>query len=134
MLATSCRTSGAEVLPPAAPVVEVVMREYYFDYDGRIPSGRVIFRAVNAGTLLHRVVVFQMPEDLPPIDELLHGSGQRIMVPLAGIPPQLPGGSGTFALDLAPGRYAMICTLVSRDDNQTHAVKGMSSEFRVQGQ
>ncbi len=110
------------------------MREYRFDYDTAIPTGRVVFRAINAGTLLHRVVVFQMPDDLPPIDELLRNSGRRILVPLAGIPPQLPGASGTFALDLGPGRYAIICTLVSRDDNETHALKGMASEFRVQGQ
>ncbi len=134
VLASSCQTSAAEVLPPSTPVVEVAMREYRFDYDTAIPSGRVVFRAVNTGSLLHRVVVFPMPDDLPPIDELLRGSGQRIMVPLAGIPPQVPGASGTFALDLTPGRYAMICTMVSRAGNETHAVKGMASEFRVQGQ
>ena len=110
------------------------MREYAFDYGPTIPSGRVIFRAINAGTLLHRMVVFEMPDELPPIDELLRGSEQRVMVPQAGIPPQFPGASGTFALDLAPGRYAMICTMVSRDDNKTHALKGMASEFRVQGE
>ena len=119
-------------MPPTTPVVNVTMREYRFDHDATIPRGRVVVRAVNAGTLLHRLVLLPLSDDLPPIDQLLRESERRVLVPLAGIPPQLPSKSGTFAVDLAPGRYGMICTLMSRDGNETHAVKGMASEFRVE--
>jgi hypothetical protein len=41
-----------------------------------------------------------------------------------------PGGNGAVAVDLGPGRYALICFLTD-DDGQSHALKGMATEFRI---
>lgn len=91
----------------------------------------MIFRIRNVGSIPHRLAVVPLPEDFPPIQEQLRGSERRFIDPIAGIYQRLPGSTGTFAVDLAPGRrYAMICFVVDPDD-KSHAVKGMTSEFRA---
>lgn len=134
LLATSaCTASSAPTIPlPAGePTVVVSMDEYGFHYQPDIPSGRVVFRFDNVGELPHRVTVVPLDEDVPPIVEQLQGSDRRTVSPLAGIPGRPPGASGTFAVDLVPGvRYALIC-FVEDADGQSHASKGMASEFRA---
>lgn len=132
---TAC--SGAlereQPLFQGAPTVVVGMDEYRFDYDADIPAGRVVFKVVNTGETVHRLTMVPLEEDIPPIDQQLRGTDRRFLARFAGIPNRAPGDSGTFAVDLVPGvRYAMIC-FVTDADGQTHAVKGMSSEFRAGG-
>jgi hypothetical protein len=39
---------------------------------------------------------------------------------------------GAFAVDLEPGeRYAFVCFARDPDDDQSHALQGMTSEFRT---
>lgn len=131
----SCQTTGKPTankapLPTASPVVVVTMREYRFDYDPNIPSGRVVFRFVNKGQRTHRPSLLPLPEDVPPIDEQLRGSKRRAIRPFAGVSDQRSGAIGTFAVDLIAGqRYALIC-YAQDPDGTPHALKGMSSEFR----
>jgi hypothetical protein len=102
------------------------------EYDHAIPAGRVVFRFVNVGEEKHRPSLLPLPEDVPPIGEQLRGSERRAAVPFAGIREVEPGESGTFAVDLSPGqRYALICFAIA-PDGESHALKGMSSEFRAQ--
>lgn len=131
----SCQAPGKSQrnkapLPTASPVVVVTMREYRFDYNRTIPSGRVVFRFLNQGQVPHRPALVPLPEDLPPIDQQLRGSKRRAVSPLGGVFDRRPGTIGTFAVDLVAGRrYALIC--YARDpDGSSHAVKGMNSEFR----
>lgn len=110
------------------------MREYRFDYDDAIPAGRVVFRIQNEGEVEHRLTLVPLPEDLPPIDEQIRGSVRQGVTPFAGVSERLPGGEGLFAVDLVAGqRYGMVC-FVTDADGQSHAVKGMTSEFRAAGQ
>ena len=135
LLSTSCQSSsGAEApLPPGPPVVVVTMDEYSFEYDKQIPSGRVVFRFVNAGDVAHQPDVVPLAEDIPPIDEQLRGDTRAVVFPMAGVPTRDPGETGTFAVDLAPGaRYAIIC-FARNEDGASHALLGMSSEFRAEG-
>lgn len=107
------------------------MDEYRFEHDLPVPAGRVIFRIRNVGSITHRLAVVPLPEDFPPIQEQLLGTERRFIGPVAGIYERRPGSTGTFAVDLAPGqRYAMICFVVDLDE-KSHAVKGMTSEFRA---
>jgi len=86
----------------------------------------------NTGTIPHRVTMLRLPDDLPPLDEQLKGTERRPISPFAGIYDRLPGREGTFAVDLAPGqRYGMVCFIV--DEGGSHAVRGMSTEFRAPG-
>ncbi len=135
LLLTSCQEaqSAKGPLPPGPPVVVVTMDEYSFDYDQQVPSGRVVFRFVNDGDVAHQPDVVPLPDDLPPIDEQLRGDARAVVFPLAGVPTRDPGETGTFAVDLAPGaRYAIICFARNRD-GASHALLGMSSEFRAEG-
>ena len=119
-----------EPFPSAPPVVVVSMREYRFDYDRAIRSGRVVFRLVNKGQVPHRPSLLPLPGDLPPIDKQLRGSKRRTLRLFAGVGDRRPGATGTFAVDLVAGRrYALIC-YAEDPDGRPHAVKGMSSEFR----
>ncbi len=107
------------------------MQEYRFNYSPDVPAGRVVFRVRNVGTVNHRLTLLPMADDLPPIDEQLRDSIPQPAAPLAGIPEIPPGQSGTFAVQLEDNkRYAIVC--FTEDDNgESHAVKGMSSEFRA---
>lgn len=133
---TGCAERGLRnvaALPQPTPVVVVTMSEYSFDVEPRVPSGRVVFRFRNTGRLPHRVTLLALPEDLPPIKAQLLGSERRYLEPFAGMLERLPGGTGSFAVDLEPGRrYGIVCFTVDRD-NQSHAQKGMSTEFRAAG-
>jgi hypothetical protein len=106
---------------------------YRFVYQPVIPGGRVVWKVVNAGRLVHRLTLLPLSDDLPPIDEQLHGEERQALTPFAGVPDRLPGETGTFATDLLPGhRYALIC--FNQDpDGVSHALKGMNSEFRTTG-
>lgn len=135
VMATSCSAPSEPTipLPAGAPTVVVTMDEYRFDYDPEVPAGRVVFRFDNVGQLPHRATMLPLPDDLPPIDEQLRGTERQVINPFAGIPDRPPGASGTFAVDLLPGvRYAIIC-FVEDPDGQSHAQKGMASEFRAAG-
>lgn len=121
-------------LPPSPPEVFVTMAEYRFDYDdNKIPPGRVLFRFANVGRRPHRPTLLPLAEHLPPIDQQLRGDVRRVVPPFAGITTRVPGKSGVISVDLVPGqRYALICTFAD-DEGGSHAVKGMSSEFRTTG-
>jgi hypothetical protein len=107
------------------------MREFAFDYDHDVPAGRVVFRFRNVGHVDHRVTLVSLPEDLPPIDEQIRGSTRQFVAPFAGTYPRPPGATATFAVDLVAGRrYGLVC-FVQDPDGQTHALKGMTSEFRA---
>lgn len=132
VMATSCQGSPARAAPLPAPpaVVDVTMSEYRFEYPPVVPSGRVVFRVRNAGQVEHQLELLHLSEEFPPIDVQVRGSERRVVTPLAGVRNRRPGASGTFAVDLVPGRrYAIVC-FVRDSDGEVHAVKGMNSEFR----
>lgn len=128
--ATSCGDDRASVAPVRPPVVlNVTMSEFAFKHREEIPAGRVVVKVDNDGQLEHELRLIPLPEDLPPIPEQLR-SEQRQALPTTAILQLGPPGSGTFAVDLAPGRYGLVCFLEDIE-GERHALKGMSSEFRV---
>lgn len=131
LLGVGC--AGHRSKPPlfgGSPEFVVTMREYEFDYSHGIPSGQVIFRFVNAGKAGHAPILQPLDEDLPPIDEQLHGPNRVAVQPFASILPRQPGQTSTIVVQLVPNqRYAFICT--ASDSGQSHALRGMNSEFRT---
>jgi hypothetical protein len=128
---TGCATARGAALPPPAPTFGIVMREYRFDHAAQAPSGRVIFRAHNAGAIPHELTLVHLPADYPAtIDEQLHAPTRRSVDTVAILFNRLPGEDGVFAADLAPGRYGFICFLKD-PDGVAYAFKGMSSVFAV---
>jgi hypothetical protein len=130
VVAMACSRPPLAALPPRPPVVTIGMTEHAFQPDRPIPGGLVVFEAENRGTVEHEVVVVEVPPDLPPILEQLRGEERRIITTVVAVPPQAPGASGRFVMDLGPGRYAMIC-FIQDPDGQSHGAKGMAREFRI---
>lgn len=129
--ASGCTPSTSREAPASAPVVDVGMNEYEFSFDaGDVGAGRVVFRARNLGRLDHELLLAELPEDLPPLAEQLQSDKRRPLSNVGRVSLRRPGTTGTFAADLAPGRYAMIC-FVRDPDGDLHAIKGMAREFSV---
>lgn len=127
---SSC--SETNTFPPAPHVVPVSMTEYRYGYEPPSSPGRIVFEARNVGRLDHELVLISVPEDIPPIDQQLR-SDKRLVVPtVARLAPRGPGHRGTFAVDLEPGRYALVCFVKDADGAQ-HDKKGMSAEFTIKG-
>lgn len=131
-LAVSCQGSAQRSgpLPPPAPVVPLTMREYGFNLGSTIPTGRVVFEVTNTGRLEHEVVLLALPEGAPSVAEQLR-TGKGLTLRTQAVLPRLaPGAGTTFAADLVPSRYALLC-FVKDGDGQDHVRKGMTAEFRV---
>jgi hypothetical protein len=122
---------GKTVLP-GPQVVDLTMTDNRYEYLPPARAGRVVFRVRNAGTQQHRIAVYPLPEDMPPIDVQLRGSERRNVERLAAPLPRRPEETQSFAVDLQPGqRYAFLCFLRSPTEQKTYAELGMSSEFRA---
>ena len=129
---SSCVVGGstAAPLPPPPERVDIAMTEYRFDVTAQFHPGRMVFRAENRGTMDHSVTLVALPEDYPPLDEQLRGDTRRGATTIAMLRRRPPGAKGTFAVDLGPGRYGIVC-FVPDPDGTVHALKGMNFEFRV---
>lgn len=106
------------------------MREYGFRLDPPSRAGRTVFTARNEGQRPHEMVLVALPQGFPPIAEQLRGDTRRAVDTVATVPARRPRASGAFAVDLGPGRYALLCFLTDPDGMQ-HARKGMSTEFTI---
>lgn len=126
----ACSPAQGHALPPPAPDFEVVQREFRFDHQPVVAAGRVVFRVGNAGRLDHELTLVRLPEDFGPIADELASEERRSVATTAYLLPRAPGATGTFAVDLAPGRYALIC-FIPDAGGVAHYEKGMSSEVRA---
>ena len=129
LLAASCGGSD-EAFPRPVPTVDVAMHEYGFVYKAELRSGRTVFRVRNTGTLDHQVVLIYLPPEIPSLAAQLRSTERQVVPTVVSLPPRGPGRTGTFAVDLDPGRYGFVC-FVEDSDGVQHVHKGMSSEFRI---
>ncbi len=106
------------------------MRRYRFAYTPPRVPGRVVFKISNGDTLVHDLVLLLIPKDVPPIDVQLRGTKRAFAPIIADLPPRSPDTTTSVAVDLAPGRYGLVC-FVRDPDGQQHAQKGMAAEFRI---
>ncbi|HEX2699716.1 MAG TPA: hypothetical protein VHM89_05870 [Acidimicrobiales bacterium] len=118
-------------LPASPQVVDVTMGEYGFSYDHSVSAGRAVFRAANTGALPHELVLVVVPKELAGhLAAQLQSSKRKAVATRGYLPPRPPGADGTFAVDLRPAHYALMC-FVTDPDGEVHARKGMVSEFTV---
>lgn len=129
LLAASCGGSG-EAFPRPVPTVDVAMREYGFEYEARFRSGRTVVRVRNEGQLEHQLILIYLPPEVPSLEAQLRSSERQVVPTVVSLQPRAPGRTGTFAVDLDPGRYGFVCFVQDADGVQ-HVHKGMSSEFRI---
>lgn len=130
-LGAGCVKPNAEsVLPPRPAEFQIDMNDYRFDHAALAPAGRVVVRARNVDSKTHSMSLISLPEDYPPLDEQLHGEERRPAAIMARLPERPPGAADSFAVELQPGRYGLVCNVRDRD-GVPHSLKGMNSEFRV---
>lgn len=122
---------GGPDWPPTVPEITVTLQDGAIELDQPVPSGRVVFRVHNAGTMRHRVTLIPLPDDLLPLEEQLAGDERRSVSPLGATNTHPPGEGTAFAVDLEPGqRYGFVC-FEETDDGTVHARTGENAEFRA---
>lgn len=124
-------SQAGEPLPPAPPTVEVELVDHDVGYQRPVPAGRVVFEIHNAGDQVHRLALIPLPDDLPPIEEVL-ADERRWQVQLAARVPNLaPGETGMFAVDLAEGQRYALMDFSKTPEGTTHGRLGVADEFRA---
>lgn len=105
------------------------MRDHAFEIEGSLQPGRIVVRVTNHGEADHDLTLLEIPADIDGIDELL-ASSEGGLSPAYTMATRAPGETGTFAVDLAEGRYAVLCSETDADGTP-HYRKGMAAELEV---
>lgn len=131
----SLRVRGDNGLRLPSSIPNVTAGEYGFEFEP-LPAGanRVLFRNVGPDQM-HLAAFVEFPEGTDEAEALpaLLGRGNPAVVPaqrvVAG--PFVPGGGGTFVLNLKPDRiYGLFCNLRDRSGGPPHLTQGMVGVFR----
>ncbi len=140
-----CSAPGASAPGASAPgasaaadatVVEVTLQEFSVLLDkAEVPAGSVTFETTNVGPDdVHEFVVIKTdlaPGDLPvdatgTVDEA--GGGMTVIGEIEDI---AVGASMSVTLDLAAGKYVLICNIYTEAENEAHYREGMRVAFTV---
>jgi len=107
--------------------VPVRLEEYTVSVADSVPSGPVSFRASNLGAIEHELTVLRTdldPDDLPVKDSEARTNARGIRE--VGATERIQAGEEEIlALNLRPGRYALICNVPG------HYQSGMRTGLRV---
>lgn len=119
-------------LPAPPATVTLTVSEYRITRQpDQLRQGRVVLDVTNAGRLAHQITVFPIPAGLSgSLDQQLRSARRIPASPLAVLPTVAATEHNTIALDLARGRYGLVCFLKD-DDGTSHAVKGVNAELHV---
>jgi outer membrane protein assembly factor BamE (lipoprotein component of BamABCDE complex) len=127
--------TAATAASAAAPVADITVKEedFAFGMPSEVAAGPHVFEAVNGGGQPHEAVLVMLNEGATAKDVAAAfapgGSGQPPALPLGGSAPHMVGASGTFPVDLQPGRYALLCFLTDPATGKAHTELGMMAEF-----
>jgi len=130
-----CSGAGASATPAGPTSVDVTLQEWAIaPSTTTLQAGKVTFNAKNMGpTDEHEMVVIR--SDLPLLG-LPTGSDGKVdeegagLTALGEVAELAVGASGSVTVDLAAGRYLLICNIVDADGD-AHYGKGMASELTV---
>lgn len=128
---SACAQSAQSSRPAAVPIIVVAMAEYRFDHARMADPGRTILHVVNRGTESHELTLLALPAEFDkPVEALFQDGETRSFATTALVFAKPPGGVAKLAVDLRPGRYALIC-FVENSAGLQHVRIGMLSELRV---
>jgi len=116
--------------------VKVTLSEWSVQRDkAELPAGSITFEVTNTGPDdIHEFVVIRTdlaPGSLPTdstgkVDE--EGGGMVVEGEIEDI---AVGASDTLTLDLAAGKYVLICNIYTEEENEAHYHEGMRTDFTV---
>jgi len=131
------KIDGLETVTPApegdTAVLGFTLTEYAFTAVGATSTPEfpvLLIHGANAGTEPHEMVVIKLPESMT-VDQLLADESLFSQVEFIAQASYEPGHEGDIALvNLPAGTYTLVCFFTA-PDGQSHAAKGMVSEFEV---
>jgi hypothetical protein len=126
------RTAAASPNPPREVVVHA--GDYSFHAPDTIPAGLTRIRLLNQGQEPHHLQLARL-EGGHTVRDLLDSAAKGNLTPawvtyVGGPNVPRPGATGEVAVNLAPGNYAMLCFITSRD-RVPHLAKGMLRPLTV---
>lgn len=133
----SAAAEEAETRGSAAPrVVEISGRDFAFDAPAEISAGWVTFRFTNEGREPHHATLVRLADGVT-VEDIVesYGAGKPMVegvIALGGPNAVMGGIAATATVELAPGRYAIVCFIPS-PDGTPHLSKGMIQALTVTG-
>lgn len=117
---------------PTATDAGITLEEFVIKPDTtRASPGTVTFHVRNEGKVSHEFLVIEsdLPKAQLPRDGIRGVDESKVDIAgrLEEIP---PGGEDALELELAPGKYVLICNLFQ--DGESHYLSGMYNAFTVQ--
>jgi hypothetical protein len=124
-------TNAPPSLPEADARVELV--DYRFELPDSIPGDALLEVTNAADREPHEMEIARLDEgaDAGDVLDALAAGQSPPATPLGGMQALLPGGSQLLRLDLAPGEYAVWCSIPSPFDQTPHHAKGMLQEVTI---
>jgi len=120
--------------PPPSEDLTVTMHDHGFQLTAPVPGGRPRWRIHNNGSEPHQALLVRLPEDANEFQERLwftNGSrGSRRGIPSGGVVELQPDADAWFSVELKPGRYLLICTIVEQEGR--HFDLGMIYRFTIE--
>jgi hypothetical protein len=134
-LASSCSRAESTERPDASRELLVRTAEFSFSAPDTIAAGYLTIRLVNDGAEMHHMQLVRLGEGHSFADfRESAAAGNPIpawVTPVGGPNASSPGGDARVAVDLAAGRYAMLCLIPSFYDRTAHYHKGMVRQLVV---
>jgi uncharacterized cupredoxin-like copper-binding protein len=112
------------------------LSDYTFTIDKPLAAGHHVLKVTNDAAQTHEVVLVELPPgktiaDLGNWVEKTMMKGPPPGKPVGGMAAIDKGLSGSFPVDLKPGRYGMICFIPDAKDGKSHFFHGMTKEITV---
>ena len=130
---TVTRAAGpARPLPHAD--LTLTLRDYSFELSRPPTHGRQRILVRNAGTQAHEVILSRLAPGKHSGDFIRWMNTQQgppPVVPSGGTTDLPPGGAMTIDVDLAPGRYSLVCRVRDARDGRPHDEHGMHTDLVV---
>ncbi|MEW5919242.1 MAG: hypothetical protein AB1762_22765, partial [Gemmatimonadota bacterium] len=127
--------SSVVAAAPTANSIDLRASDFSFEAPDTTTAGPTWIRMTNTGKEFHHVIVVHIDSG-HTVDEFLKNFSDKTPPPswahiLGGpIAPSPAGAATSTALDLMPGKYALICVVPSAD-GVPHVAKGMVREMTV---
>lgn len=127
---------GPETSATPAPSEDLIvtLHDHGFQLSTPVPGGTPRWKVHNNGTEPHQALLIRLPDDANEWQErrwFTNGSrGERRGVPVGGIVELLPDADAWFSVDMKPGRYLLICTVLEEDGR--HFDLGMIYRFTIE--
>jgi hypothetical protein len=111
----------------------LTLQDHNFKLTAPIPAGRSTWLVRNGGTERHQALVVKLPDGVSEYAErnwIANGKrGSEPAQPIASVEVD-PGRDTRVHVDLAPGRYLLLCTMT--EDEGRHFDLGMIYRFTIE--